>query len=436
MSTLAEVRLWGTTIGAVVLNEGSPFALFEYDPSFIPSGIQVAPLMMPLSRQVYSFPALPLRTFHGLPGLLADSLPDAFGNAVIDAWLARQGRTPNQFNAVERLCYTGTRGMGALEFYPLIERGIHASTPLEVDELVRLAGEILRSREDLKVSMVGDAGHGSDADAMKQILQVGTSAGGARAKAVIALNPLTGEVRSGQAAAGPGFQHWLMKFDGVNGNRDRELSDPAGNGLVEYAYWMMARAAGIEMSEARLYAEHGRNHFLTRRFDRTESGDKLHMQSLGALAHLDYNSPGACQYEQVYAIMRLMGLPAASADQFFRRMAFNIVARNQDDHVKNIAFLMDRRGIWRLAPAYDVTYSFQVGGQWTGRHQMSMNGRLDGFALDDFAECGRTANMVRGRAREIVDEICSTAAKWPEYAAAAGVPEERAAQIAGTFRKF
>lgn len=431
MSTLAEVRLWGTTIGAVLLEDGNPYASFEYDPSFIRSGIQVSPLMMPLARTVYRFPALFTNTFHGLPGLLADSLPDAFGNAVIDAWLARQGRTPESFNAVERLCYTGTRGMGALEFFPLMDPGYPSDTQLEIEKLVQLASDILKNRETLKVSF------GKEAEkAMRQILQVGTSAGGARAKAVIAWNPDTNEVRSGQIRTGPGFYHWLMKFDGVQGNRDKELEDPAGYGSIEYAYYLMARDAGVEMNESRLFAEDGRKHFMTRRFDRTDDGGKLHMQSLGAMAHFDYRMDGAYSYEQVFPIMRELDLPPASVEQFFRRMAFNIVARNQDDHVKNIAFLMNRRGIWRLAPAYDVTYSFQQRGRWTGRHQMSMNGKRDGFAMEDFIQCGHAANLVRGRAETIVSEVCASVGRWREFAGTAGVAGDRASQIESTFRKF
>jgi serine/threonine-protein kinase HipA len=326
--------------------------------------------------------------------------------------------------------------MGALEFFPLVDRGIERESAIEVDELVRLASQILADRERMAVSLGMDGADGRGADALKHILQVGTSAGGARAKAVIAWNPVTNEVRSGQARVGPGFQHWLMKFDGVHGNRDRELADPTGYGLIEYAYWMMARAAGIDMAESRLFVEHGRSHFMTRRFDRTDSGDKVHMQSLGALAHMDFNSPGAIGYEQVFPILTRLGMGADRAEQFFRRMVFNVVARNQDDHVKNIAFLMDRRGSWRLAPAFDVTYSFQADGKWTGTHQMSVNGRRDGFGMADFIACGKVAGLVRGRAVAIVQDVCETVAKWPEFAAAAGVPADRAEVIRRTFRMF
>ncbi len=435
MSTLAEVRLWGKTIGAVLLEENAQFASFEYERSFIESGIQVAPLMMPLGRAIYRFPALSDVSFHGLPGMLADSLPDRFGNALIDAWLAGQGRSPGFFNAVERLCYTGTRGMGALEFYPIIGERQKRSERIDIDRLVHLASEVLRTRSLIDVHVMGENEKETER-ALRQILQVGTSAGGARAKAVIAWNPVTNEVRSGQVDASSGFQHWLMKFDGVQGNRDKELADSQGYGTIEYAYYLMARDAGVTISESRLFHENGRNHFMTRRFDRTADGAKLHMQSLGALAHFDYNLAGAYAYEQVFPIMRRLGMKMSSIEEFFRRMVFNIVARNQDDHVKNIAFLMDKSGVWSLAPAYDITYSYQVDGAWTGTHQMTMNGRRDGFTLEDFNSCGIAAGLVRGRAASIVREVSASVGRWDGFAEAAGVPPQRSQAIESTFRKF
>src|SRR6056297_1613245 len=342
MTTLAEVRLWGRTIGAVALPEDGRTAAFEYDPAFRRSRIEVAPLTMPLAGRVFRFPELPDETFHGLPGLLADSLPDKFGHRLIDAWLARQGRGPTSMNAVERLCYTGKRGMGALEFRPRLGPRAARSTRLEVDALVELASEVLADRDGLRQAF----GEDTSEKALADILRVGTSAGGARAKAVIAWNPETNEVRSGQVDADPGFEHWLIKFDGVSGNRDRELNDPQGYCAIEYAYYRMALAAGIDMSECRLFEENGRAHFMTRRFDRTADGGKLHMQSLGGLAHLDYNLPGAHSYEQVLQVMRRLGMPRTDLAEQARRAMFNVAARNQDDHVKNIAFLMDRRGRW------------------------------------------------------------------------------------------
>lgn len=419
MSTLAEVRLWGKTIGAVSLLGSEDVASFEYDAAFAQSGIQVAPLVMPLSRRLYRFPELSRPTFHGLPGLLADSLPDKFGNALIDAWLASQGRQANSFNAVERLCYTGERGMGALEFAPAIGPVAKQAAHIEVSKLVALASEVLTHRNDLQASFATE----DSAEAMKDILRVGTSAGGARAKAIIAWNPETNEVRSGQVKAGKGFEYWLLKFDGVSGNKDKELDDPKGYGLIEYAYYLMARDCGIDISECRLFKENGRSHFMTRRFDRLANGEKLHMQSLCALAHYDFNMAGAYSYEQALLVMRQLQLPMQAIEQMFRRMAFNIVARNQDDHVKNIAFLMNKAGEWSLSPAFDMTYSFNPSGAWTASHQMTMNGKRDHFTLDDFNACANTASMKRGRAAKILAEVQATVTKWHSFAETAGVPD-------------
>jgi serine/threonine-protein kinase HipA len=428
--TLAEVKLWGRTIGAVSLEDGSRSAAFQYDPAFAQSGIEVSPVTMPLGDRVYVFPDLPPKTFRGLPGLLADSLPDRFGHALIDAWLATQGRTPESFNAVERLCYTGTRGMGALEFAPVLGPKPQRATMIEIDALVRLASEILSHRKNLKTTFAS----ASRKNALNDILRVGTSAGGARAKAVIAWNRDTNEVRSGQVAAGTGFEYWLLKFDGVTGNQDKELEDPKGYGAIEYAYFLMARAAGVTMSECRLLEENGRRHFMTRRFDRLAGGEKLHLQSLGALAHLDFNHAGACAYEQALLVIRQLNLPMEAVEEQFRRMTFNIIARNQDDHVKNIAFLMDKAGRWSLAPAFDVTYSYNPAGVWTATHQMTMNGKRDGFTLADFRACAKSALMKRGRAEAIVGEVRAAVARWPEYAEQAKVTNSWRKQIQQNFR--
>ncbi len=428
--TIAEVRLWGKTIGAVALAEGAGVADFEYDAAFADSGIEVAPLTMPLSRRVFRFPELSRKSFHGLPGLLADSLPDRFGNQLIDAWLAAQGRSPASFNAVERLRYTGVRGMGALEFAPPSGPSMRAAAEVQIDRLVALASDVLTARHDLRTSF-------ADRDreqALADILRVGTSAGGARAKAVIAWNPATNEVRSGQVDAGDGFEHWLLKFDGVSGNRDKELEDPQGYGVIEYAYAGMARDCGIELAECRLFEENGRRHFMTRRFDRLPGGGKLHMQSLGALAHYDFNQAGAYGYEQALQAIRALRLPMDAVEQQFRRMVFNIVARNQDDHVKNIAFLMDKQGRWSLAPAFDMTYSYNPSGDWTASHQMTLNGKRDDFVLADFEAAARGASLARGRASVIVDEVRDIVSRWPDYARDADVPADWRERIQQTLR--
>ena len=430
MSTVAEVKLWGRTIGAVSLNDGAEITAFEYDQAFTESGIEISPLMMPLSSRIFTFPELSRKTFHGLPGLLADSLPDKFGNALIDAWLATQGRSPESFNGVERLCYTDTRGMGALEFAPATGPKVRQATRIQIDKLVDLASEVLTHRHNLKTSFADK----SRKRGLKEILRVGTSAGGARAKAIVAWNPSTNEVRSGQIPADKGFEYWLLKFDGVSGNKDKELDDPKGYGLIEYAYAKMATDAGISMSECRIFQENGRHHFMTRRFDRLAGGEKLHMQSLCALAHYDYNLAGAYAYEQALFVIRELGLPMSAIEEMFMRMVFNIIARNQDDHVKNIAFLMDKTGTWSLAPAFDMTYSFNPAGTWTASHQMTMNGKRDDFTLEDFKACAKTASMKRGRAEAIVNEVLETVSRWPDYADEVGVPMILRDQIRHTLR--
>jgi serine/threonine-protein kinase HipA len=430
MTTVAEVRMWGRTIGAVSLADDADTAAFEYDPAFAGSGIEISPLMMPLSSRVYTFPELAKQTFHGLPGLLADSLPDKFGNALINAWLASQGRRPDSFNAVERLCYTGVRGMGAIEYAPATGPKARQATRIQIDKLVDLASEILTHRNNLNVSFREKYKE----NALRDILRVGTSAGGARAKAVIAWNPSTNEVRSGQLPAGKGFEYWLLKFDGVSGNKDKELEDPKGYGLIEYAYSKMAADAGITMTECRLFEENNRHHFMTRRFDRLADGEKLHMQSLCALAHYDYNMAGAYSYEQALLVIRQLGLPMSSIEEMFRRMVFNIIARNQDDHVKNIAFLMDKSGTWSLAPAFDMIYSFNPSGTWTASHQMTLNGKRDDFVLEDFKACARTASMKRGRAETIIKEVREKVLHWQDYAEEAGVPAIWRDQIQNTLR--
>ena len=424
------VNLWGRTIGAVSLNDDAASATFEYDSAFTSSGIEVSPLMMPLSSRLYSFPALRLETFHALPGLLADSLPDRFGNALIDAWLARSGRMTESFNAVERLCYTGSRGMGALEYAPAIRLAAPGSSRIEVDKLVALASEVLSHQSNLQ----GWLHEGGKKTALRDILQVGTSAGGARAKAVIAWNPKTNEVRSGQVSAGMGFEYWLMKFDGVSSNKDKEHDDPKGYGAIEYAYSKMAVDAGITMSPCRLFEENGRRHFMTKRFDRLDGGGKLHMQSLCGMAHYDFNQAGAYGYEQALQVIRRLGLPMAAIEEQFRRMVFNIVARNQDDHVKNIAFLMDKSGHWSLSPAFDMTYSYQPGGKWTSSHQMTMNGKRSGFTLKDFKACAKSASMKRGRAETIIEEVRNVVAQWRDYADESHVNLEQRAKIESALR--
>ncbi len=373
--TVAAVDLWGTTIGAVSIPSGARYASFQYEPGWLRGGLPVSPLRMPLGRAPYSFPGLPEDAFRGLPGMLADSLPDRWGTALVNAWLAAQGRDESTFDVVERLCYVGTRGMGALEFQPAREPASSAPADLRFDEIVRLASEVLAERS----RFVAELAASPEEEAITSILSIGTSAGGARPKAIIAYNESTGQVRSGQLQAPPGFRHWLLKFDGVRDAGDHGLSDPAGWCAIEYVYSLMAASAGIEMSECRLLEEHGRRHFMTRRFDRPDGGGKLHMQTIGALEHVSYNEPGTYSYEQAMTLSRRLGLDTGAAEQLYRRMVFNVVARNQDDHVKNVAFLMGPEGSWSLAPAYDLTWAYAPGNRWLDSHQMTINGKRNGF---------------------------------------------------------
>ena len=427
---IARVDLWGRTIGAVTQEHVGATPAFQYDPSFSTSGIQVAPIVMPLRKSPLSFPELTQTSFRGLPGLLSDSLPDKFGSTLIDTWLQSQGRKLANFSTIERLCYVGTRGTGALEFHPATGPETRSSAPLEIDALVALTSEILQQRTEFSEVLKTQA----SPETMTDILRVGTSAGGARAKALIAWKASTNEVRSGPITAGDGFEYWLLKFDGVHGNRDKELDAPLGFGAVEYAYSEMAKAAGVEMTECLLMEEGSRHHFMTKRFDRTIGGGKIHMLSLAAIAHLDFDQAGVHSYEQAFNVMRHLSLPTAQREQQFRRMVFNIVARNQDDHVKNIAYLMDKQGTWSLSPAYDVTYSFNPTGRWTSQHQMTVNGKRDAFELADLVQCARTALIKQGRARTILKEVSDVVESWKTFSQSAGVPSSMCEAIAKTHR--
>jgi serine/threonine-protein kinase HipA len=423
----AYVELWDMRVGAVLWDSDRGLASFEFEPSFLNSGLDPAPLTMPIDearrgRAVFEFPDLAYKTFYGLPGMLADSLPDKYGNNIINAWLARQGRTPESFSPVERLCYTGKRGMGALEFTPVIGDGANESVLVEVQELVRLAHKVIHERSQLDTNF-------NHLEALTDIIRVGTSAGGARPKAVIALNDKTGKVRSGQVTAPAGFSYWIMKFDGV---KDDTLGDPAGYGRIEYAYYKMAKQCEINMTECRLYEEGDRAHFMIKRFDRTEKGKKIHMQSLCGMAHFDFNEAGGYSYEQAFQIMRRLRLPHSDAEQLFKRMVFNLVARNQDDHPKNIAFLMDKSGTWKLSPAFDMTYAHNPSGDWTHKHQMTVNGKREGFVYDDLIAVADEMNIKKGS--QIIDQIVEVVSRWREFAKAVGVEINQIEAITRTHR--
>ncbi|MHB9880147.1 type II toxin-antitoxin system HipA family toxin [Pacificimonas sp. ICDLI1SI03] len=404
----------------------------RYTPEFSRSGIEVAPLTMPLRSGVYDFPALNHETFRGLPGMLADSLPDKFGNALINRWLAEQGRTADSFDPVERLCYTGRRGMGALQFEPATGERREQGGPVDIAPLVDLANRVIAAREVLVGVLKGE----DDRHALQEILRVGTSAGGARAKAVLAWNEQTGESHSGQLAAGPDYTQWLVKFDGVSGNADKELADPMGFGRLEYACYLLAKEAGVTMARSRLHEEGGRAHFMTMRFDRTTDGKKLHMQSLCAMRHFDFNLARAFSYEQAIETIRMLGMGREAIREQVRRALLNVFLRNQDDHTKNIAFLMDRSGRWSLSPAFDVVYAYNPEGDWTNEHQMSLAGKTDGFGLAELLEFGKFADLKTGEVKSIIDDIRKAVGKWEAYCETAGVPIGMARKAKRGFREI
>ena len=427
MTTIAEVLLWGTVIGTVSINE-SGIANFKYTDEFLESGIEVSPLVMPLSRQVYSFPALNADTFSGLPGLLADSLPDKFGNAMIDAWLESQGRERGSLDSVEKLCYEGSRGMGALEYVPVIGEKFSGSEKIKVDALVKLASDILSKRINMR-TYSGDKN-------LRSLINVGTSAGGARAKALIAWNEETGEIRSGQVNAPEGFSQWIMKFGGVDNNRDKEDADSDYHTRIEYAYYLMARDCGIDMMESRLEKIGDLYHFMTKRFDRTDDGQKLHTQSLGAIAHYDFNVPGANSYEQAASVIRELGMGAVQVKELMRRMVFNVITKNNDDHVKNISFLMDKEGVWSLAPAYDLTLAYNPNGPYTSKHQMTINGKRDEISEEDILAAGLTVGISNYEMRKIINEVKSVVYDFAKYAARANIDEEVAKEVEAKFERI
>lgn len=427
MVEVARVFLWETYVGAVVWDQGNSIASFEFDPGFFRHAWDIAPLTMSLAEsgagRIYSFPGISAETFRGLPGLLSDSLPDAFGQQLINTWLAIQGRPENSMNPVEMLCYIGKRGMGALEFRPAtrMERG--SSDLLEVSELVELARQAVPQKGKLTTHISED-----QKQALLDIIRVGTSAGGARAKVVVAINKL-GVVRSGQLEAPAGYLHWLIKLDGVT---DEQLGDPKGYGRIEYAYYLMAQDCGIAMTECRLLEEQGRAHFMTRRFDRPEHNSKLHVLTLCGIRHYDYNNPLAYSYEQAFQTLRSLRLPYPDADQLYRRMVFNVAAANHDDHTKNISFLMDQSGQWRLSPAYDMTYAFNPSHKYLAQHQLSINGKRSEINHTDLMLVAERMNIKRPG--EIIDQITEVVSRWPAYAALAAIPDGQIKSIGKTHR--
>jgi len=413
MVDVAEIKIWGEFVGAVRWDESQQLGYFQYDSKFIQRGWDLSPVKMPITQgsRIYSFPQLrkgPNETedaFKGLPGLLADSLPDKYGNRLINAWLAQRGRLENSMNPVEKLCFIGTRGMGALEFEPAQIKAGTQSFSLELDSLVEVAKKILNEREAFLANLSKD-----EEKAMMEIIKIGTSAGGARPKAVIAYNPKTKEIRSGQGNVSKDFEHWLLKLDGVSGE---QFGESSGWGRVEYAYYLMAKDSEIEISECQLLEENGRAHFMTKRFDR-EGNNKNHIQSLSGLQHYDFNDMYGYSYEQVFLTMRLLRLTYPEAEQMFRRMVFNVLATNYDDHTKNFSFILKKDEEWRLAPAYDLCFSFDPNNHWVSKQTLSVNGKRVGITKNDLMTIANDNNIKKGE--KIIDDINAIVKTWEKYA--------------------
>jgi len=426
----AFVKIWGELVGAVAWDETTGIATFEYDPKFKSRGWDISPLQMPIDagNTIFQFPALrkksdpALDTFKGLPGLLADMLPDRYGNELINLWLAQQGRPLDNLNPVEMLCFIGSRGMGALEFEPTIFKESKRTFAIEMESLVDIAKKILSKKEVFVTNL-----QANEENSILEILRIGTSAGGARPKAVIAYNEKTGEVRSGQTNAPKGFNHWLIKLDGVS---DAQLGSSNGYGRVEMAYYNMAIASGINMMESRLLEENGRAHFMTKRFDRESGSTKHHIQTFCAIKHFDFNLVNSFSYEQLFQTMRELKLPYPDAEQMFRRMVFNVLARNCDDHTKNFAFRLKQDGKWELAPAYDICHAYQPKHQWVSQHALSINGKRTNITKTDLLEIGRLIKNKKGE--EVIKEVSKTVGKWKEFADDVNVEEGLREEIRGS----
>ncbi len=418
MITTAFVNLWGDRVGAVAWNAATGLASFEYEPKFIEKQIDLSPLKMPLANakgRIFSFPELrDLNAFKGLPGLLADTLPDAYGNQLINTWLVQNGRPENSMNPVEMLCFIGNRGMGALEFEPAQLKANIRATDLEISGLVAITQKILNRREGFEINL-----NDTEQQALIDILKVGTSAGGARPKAIIAYDEKTGQIKSGQAAAPKGFEHWLIKLDAVS---DAQYGASVGYGRVEMAYYLMAKACDIEMMECRLIEENGRAHFMTKRFDRENGSEKHHIQTLCAMQHYDYAQTRTYSYEQLFQTMRMLLLPYTAAEELFKRMVFNVLARNCDDHTKNFAFRLKQNSSWELSPAYDISHAYRPGSDWVSQHNLSLNGKRTDFVMDDFLFIAKQMNIKK--AKNIVSNTQEVVNNWYYFAEQTGVDEK------------
>lgn len=426
MVTSAFVNIWGKKVGAIAWDQLKGVASFQYDRAFLKSNWELAPIQMPLAEgnKIYVFPALRNNeTFNGLPGLLADTLPDNYGHQLINTWLLKNGRAENSMNPIEQLCFIGERGMGALSFEPSKMPETRQNFNLEVDSLVEIAAKVLDKRKAFHTKMKHN-----EQQAMQDLLKVGTSAGGARPKAIISFNKVTSEVQSGQAKAAEGFEHWLLKLDGVS---DAQFGSSQGYGRIEMAYYKMATACGINMMESRLLEENGRAHFMTKRFDRTADHQKVHIQTFCAIRHFDFNEVTRFSYEQLFETMRMLRLPYSQAEQLFRRMVFNVVARNCDDHTKNFAFSLKKNEQWELAPAYDVCHAYRPDSLWVSQHALSINGKRKNHTREDLLSVAKSMNIKK--ANQLIELILATVKNWKVYAMDCGVSKQQITAIERTF---
>lgn len=411
---VAEVKIWDELAGAVLWDSEKRLASFQYDKKFLNKGYDLSPLKMPIKNgnRIYSFPELrrpreeEYDTFKGLPGLLADSLPDRYGNQLINVWLAQNGRPPDSMNPIEQLCFIGSRGMGALEFEPSQLKQSKQTFAIEVKSLIEVAQQMLSKRQNFKTELKT-----RDQKALSEILKIGTSAGGVRPKAVIAFNKKTREVRSGQTIAPKDFEHWLIKLDGVS---NAQFGSSHGYGRIEYAYSLMARDCNIQMTECELLEENGRAHFMTKRFDREQNNIKHHVQTLCGIQHFDYNNLYGYSYEQLFQTMRMLKLTYPETEQMYRRMVFNVLATNCDDHTKNFSFRLKQNGKWELSPAYDICYSYDPNNRWVSQHALSINSKHKEITKTDLLQVAKTNDIAN--AEKIIDEVKKAVSDWPAYA--------------------
>lgn len=407
MIRYANIHLWDLYLGAIT-EDASGRIVLEYSPEFVKSGYNPSPIFAtPQEGRLYEFSQLPYETFKGLPGFIADCLPDKFGTAIINRWLEQSGRPKDSYSTVERLLYQGSRSMGALRFEPQERADLNKNIRIELDGLVSAAAEVLKNREELQTNI------NTDDEALLMVLRVGTSAGGARAKAVVAYNKDTGDLCSGQIDAPDGYEHYLLKLDGVDPERPEMFGKTSHFGSLEYSYYKMARECGIEMMESLLLPDGDRNHFMTKRFDRVGGSHRLHMVSLCGMNHMDFNQPGSWSYEQLFGVMRGLNLPHTQIEQAFRRMVFNVIGCNQDDHTKNFAFLLDTDNEWRLSPAYDMTYA--KGSGYTRQHQMSVNNKCTDITRQDILRVANSIGVNQTKANEIMDKTCDVFSRFTSF---------------------